>query len=327
MLGGPSEPSRMGAQTGLAGDRFPYDAKVSGASIEGRATAADGTAVLTRTWPRRPDPEGHVLIVHGLAEHSGRYEHVGRWLGAAGFAVQAYDHRGFGGSGGRRAYVDRWSDLYRDLADRLAGVRSGADGRPVAVYGHSLGSLIVLGAVLDGFILPDALVLSAPAVDVNVNPLTRLAVGLLGRTAGRVELPNGIRGEQLSRDPEVGRRYFTDPRNHHRTTAAFGLAGIAAQRRCRERLVGLSVPTLVIHGSADSIVPVDASEPLGRLPGVKRRVYAGLRHEIHNEPEGEGVVADIAGWLSETFSRVSPGDRERPPGGAGGGDGDQVGGA
>ena len=91
MLGGPSEPSRMGAQTGRAGVRFPYDARVSGASIEGRATAADGTTLLTRTWPAPPDPAGHVLIVHGLGEHSGRYEHVGRWLSEAGLAVHAAD--------------------------------------------------------------------------------------------------------------------------------------------------------------------------------------------------------------------------------------------
>lgn len=280
------------------------DQSERGGSVERRVRAADGTELLGREWPAPEAPIGHVLLVHGLGEHSGRYEHVGAWLTGAGFAVHAYDHRCFGGSRGRRAWVDRWSVLHDDLAERVGAVTKAADGRPVAVYGHSLGGLIALGAVLDDQIRPDLLVLSAPGIDASIPPLTRLAVTLLGRFRSGTELPNGLRGDQRSRDPTVGQLYTDDPRNHPRTTARFGVLAFAAQRRCRMLLDRLATPTLVIHGADDSIVPARVSEPLAALPGVERRVYPGIRHELHNEPEGEAIVADVAAWL-----RARAGDR------------------
>src|SRR6476660_4161191 len=117
-------------------------------STTGRATARDGTELVVRTWLPVGEPWAVVLLVHGLAEHSGRYEHVGQQLAAAGLDVDAYDQRGFGGSAGRRAFVDRWSQNHDDLEERLAAVRSAAGGRPVGLLGHSLGGLIALGYVL-----------------------------------------------------------------------------------------------------------------------------------------------------------------------------------
>jgi alpha-beta hydrolase superfamily lysophospholipase len=269
----------------------------SAPSTERRVRAADGTEILVREWPAPAAPVAHVLLVHGLGEHSGRYEHVAGWLARAGFAVHAYDHRCFGGSRGARAWVDSWSVLHADLAERVSAVAAAAEGRPVAVYGHSLGGLIVLGAVLDDRIRPDLLVQSAPAIGATIPPVTRFAISLLGRFRPRTELPNGLRGERLSRDPEVGRRYIEDPRNHHRTTARFGVLAFAAQARCRLLLDRLTTPTLVIHGADDTIVPARVSEPLAALPAVERRVYPGIRHELHNEPEGEAIVGEVAAWL------------------------------
>ena len=64
-----------------------------------------------------------MLLVHGLAEHSGRYERTGRLLAEAGIDVTAFDLRGHGGSGGRRGDVERWTDYLDDIAVRLAAVR------------------------------------------------------------------------------------------------------------------------------------------------------------------------------------------------------------
>ena len=89
-------------------------------------TAADGTPILVRDWAAVGEPWAHVLLVHGLAEHSGRYEHVGGWLADAGLDVTGYDLRGFGASGGRRAWADAWGRHHDDLEERLAAIR--ADG-------------------------------------------------------------------------------------------------------------------------------------------------------------------------------------------------------
>ena len=97
-------------------------------SIVSHEPAADGTELLVRHWPADEveaggawagEPWASVLLVHGLGEHSGRYEHVGDQMTAAGLEVWAYDHRGMGGSGGRPGDVERWSQFHDDLAERL----------------------------------------------------------------------------------------------------------------------------------------------------------------------------------------------------------------
>jgi alpha-beta hydrolase superfamily lysophospholipase len=272
------------------------------ASTTTTSKVRDGTELLVRHWSATGEPWASALIVHGIAEHSGRYEHVGEWLAAAGLDVHAYDSRGFGGSAGRRAWVDRWSRNHDDLEDRLAVVRVMARGRPVVVYGHSLGGLIALGyAVADPpRPLPDALVLNAPAIDAAVPGWKRAVARVLGAIAPTVSMSNDFDGGLLSRDPAVGARYLADERNQHRTTTRFGAEALAEQVRVRAALARLSIPTLVTHGAADRLVPTASSEPLAALPGVTRRTYPELRHETHNEPEGRAVVDDIVGWLRAT---------------------------
>jgi alpha-beta hydrolase superfamily lysophospholipase len=272
-----------------------------------RVQAADGTMLTTRHW--RPDaatvPRGYVLLVHGLGEHSGRYEHVGGRLADAGLDVRAFDQRGFGASGGRRAYVERWSQLHEDLAERLLEVRAAAGDEPVVLYGHSLGGLVSLGYVLGGEAdgsarpKPDLLVLSAPAIDSTLPAWKQAAARVLGRVAPTLSIRNALRMETLSRDPDVGRRYLADPLNHHRTTTGFGLAALVEVERVRTSLTGLDLPTLVLHGEADGLVPTASSAQLAALPGVTRRTFPWLRHEIHNEAGWERIVDGIVAWIDE----------------------------
>ena len=255
-----------------------------------------------RHWSATGPPWASVLIVHGIAEHSGRYEHVGAWLAAAGLDVHAYDQRGFGGSNGRRAWLDRWIRNHDDLEDRLAVLRVMAKGRPVVVYGHSLGGLITLGyaVAIPPRPLPDALVLSAPAIDSTVPGWKRAVARVLGSVAPTMTIPNDFDGGLLSRDPAVGERYLADERNEHRTTARFGAEALAEQDRVRSAAVRLTLPTLVIHGEADRLVPTASTEILGALPVVTRVTYPELRHETHNEPEGRQVIEDVIAWLRAT---------------------------
>jgi acylglycerol lipase len=271
--------------------------------------ARDGTGLLVRHWVPIGEPWASVLIVHGLAEHSGRYEHVGQQLAAAGLEVDAYDQRGFGGSAGRRAFVDRWSLNHDDLEQRLAAVRSTARGGPVVLFGHSLGGLIALGYVLaePARPLPDSLVLSAPAIESTIPAVKRLMARILGAIAPTLEIKNDFEGAILSRDPSVGERYLADPLNQHATTTRYGALALAEQARVRDALSHLSIPTLVYHGEDDHLVPPAASAPLAANPNVVRRTYPGLRHESHNEPEGPAVIDDVIAWLRETLGRAKRG--------------------
>jgi acylglycerol lipase len=267
--------------------------------------ARDGTTLLTRHWPvPSGEPWATMLLVHGLAEHSGRYEHVGAQLAAAGIDAHAFDQRGFGASGGPRASIDRWSQFHDDLEERLLGLRSLAPTRPLILFGHSLGGLISLGYVLDGRAQPDLLVLSAPAIAASIPVWQRVLVGSLRRVAPGLLLANRLDTNVLSSDPAVRARYIADPLNQHKTTVRFAHAAFGEVRRVAVALDRLSMPTLVVHGALDRLVPTETSAALEGRPGVTRRVYPDTRHELHNEPVGPRVIDDIVAWVRDRVSHM-----------------------
>lgn len=276
----------------------------TGARTEGFALTADGVVLHTLHWPAVQPAWATMLLVHGLGEHAGRYDRVARQMADAGVDVHAHDHRGFGASGGPRAYVARWSVLHDDLEARLVDVRTASGDLPLVLYGHSMGGLIALGYVMatPPRPLPDLLVLTSPGLDSTVAGWKQALAPILGRLAPRLRVPNGFRPGDLSRDPAVDARVAADPLCMSSTTARLGAEAFAEQGRLGALLIArdpLPMPTYVIHGSDDPIVPVAASEILASLPNVVRRVYPGLRHETHNEPEGPAVVADTIAWLSD----------------------------
>jgi acylglycerol lipase len=257
--------------------------------------AADGTPLHVRHWPAAGEPWARVLIVHGIGEHSGRYERTARLMSEAGLDVQAFDLRGHGLSGGRRVYVRRWDDFLDDVEVRLAAMRE--PGVPMVLFGHSMGALIALTYACSDRPAPDLLVLSAPPLQAMVPGWQRVLAPVLGVVAPTVVIANPISGDQLAHDPAVGVAYFADPLVQPRSTARLGAQLFGAMKRARSQFTRLNVPTLVIHGGADTLVPTAGSEPLAALPGVERRVLPDLRHESLNEPEGPKVVAGIVDWI------------------------------
>jgi alpha-beta hydrolase superfamily lysophospholipase len=272
-------------------------------STVGIAQAADGTALRTRTWlaAGAGRPKAIVLLVHGLGEHSGRYEHVGEGLAGAGYRVESFDLRGFGASGGRRGWVDRWDTVLADVAGRLAVAREVAAGRPVVLMGHSLGGLIALGYAIGERPRPDLLVVSAPGLEDGLPAWKKRLAFALDRLAPTLRISAGIGRGMLATTPRPGFAYADDPLVETKSTVHGGAEGLREQARVREaieRLDHLPVPTFVVHGAEDRLVPPSASKRLERFPEVTRLVYPGLKHETHNEATST-TVADIVNWLDD----------------------------
>lgn len=258
-------------------------------------------------WPATSTTRVHLLLIHGIAEHAGRHAHVASRFALAGIETHAYDLRGFGASAGPRAYVERWSQLHDDLEDQLVAIRAVAGALPVVLYGHSMGGLIALGYVLADPPRrePDLLVLSAPAIAARVAQWKRSLAEVLGRAVPRFAIANQLPPGGLSHEPEIEVAYRSDPLNTHRTTARLGMELFHEQARVQSRLAqvgGPPIPTYVLHGTDDPIVPVSASALLEGKENVTRRVYPGLRHETHNEPEGPAVIGDTIAWIDRSLS-------------------------
>ena len=266
----------------------------------GTVTASDGVDLFTRHWTPE-QPKANVLILHGTGEHCGRWDHVGRFLADRGYAVTAFDLRGHGESGGDRFHVDDFDHFVDDVATMTETLDHDV---PLVLYGHSMGGLIATLYLTSDHRQPDLAVLSAPGLDDELPGYLHLAGEVLGRVVPNLYFDNSIAGEQLSRDPTVGEDYFADPLVQHKATVGIGREGFAAQREARERVGDIDVPTLVLHGAEDPLVPPRASAPFAALDCVDRKLYPGLRHEIHNEPEQDQVLSDIADWLDNNLSRV-----------------------
>lgn len=249
---------------------------------------------LVREWSPEGEARAVVVLVHGIAEHSGRYERTGDLFAAAGYHVRAFDVIGHGASGGDRVDIDDWSRFHDQIESHVSWAKE--LGVPVVLMGHSMGGLLALGYALDGRNEPDLLVLTAPALGGGAGWQRALA-GPASRIAPKLSMPQGVKGEQLSRDPDVAEAYFSDPLVHTSATVRFGKAMFDAMDDAIAKGEQLAVPTLVLHGGADVLVPPQSSAFMAELPNCERRLYPTLRHEILNEPEGPEVVADIIKWV------------------------------
>lgn len=267
----------------------------------------DDIALHTQHWASPGATRAVVLLVHGYAEHCGRYGHVARAFTQERTAVFAYDQRGYGRSGGRRAYIDSFDQYLNDLERVQAAVRRQKPKCPLFLFGHSMGGLVVVKALLDRALSPDGVLLSAPALKVNPDlaPWLRKISRTLGRllpTLPTVRSPPGA----ISRDPAVVEEAENDPLNYHgRVLARTGAELLRAGHNVRKRLEQIHTPFLVVHGTADRLASPKWSQQLyDRAEATDKtlRLYEGLYHETFNEPERETVLTDFTDWLHARMS-------------------------
>lgn len=261
-------------------------------------TTRDGLMQLRRRW--RPDGSATaaVLLLHGMAEHSECYESVGDRFADAGFEAIAIDHRGYGRSEGRRGHCDSWSQFSQDLQDQLLEVRK-LD-LPTVVLGHSLGGLIAARYVVDQRPQPDLLVLSGAVLGTNVPLHWRLVAPLVGHLLPIVEIKVAGNSSFLPSDSRFGERQPSevDPLRAPNPTARLCYEMAGAISHTRSMISHVELPTLVLHGGKDRLVPVAATEIFGALPNAKRVVYPDLGHELFNEPNGAQIIDEVIAWIN-----------------------------
>lgn len=274
--------------------------------------ASDGKRIFVQRW--RPAGATHAALVlsHGLGEHTGCYLPFVSYFAPRGAAIYAHDHRGFGRSEGRRGHVPRYRRYVEDLRPLVERARAENPGLPLVLVGHSMGGIIAVLFTLRYPELLDRAIYSAPALLVgrSVSPWKRV----LGHTMSRlyptytdVGVPNPA---LLTRDPALQQATREDTLRHTRVTARlYTEMFVRGAREALARAGELRVPFLVLHGTADPLVPVEASQRLydtATVPGRAIRIYSGLRHEVFREIEREQVFADVDAWLAAQGITLAP---------------------
>ena len=269
---------------------------------EGRVRTSDGIALFEQSWAPT-EPGAVVLLVHGYAEHSARYEQTARRLAHDGHAVQTLDLRGHGRSEGTRCFVSAFAEYLTDVkAALLVAERTWPD-RPIFLMGHSMGGLICALLVIEGTAPLSGLVLSAPSVMLgrDFSPLKAAVSVVLGRVLPSFPTVR-FRAESLSRDARVVQAYRDDELVFHgRTPARTASEIIRAIRSVQGRMDRIELPLLVVHGGQDQVTDIEGSRRLyenARSNDKSLRVFNGLYHEIMNEPERASVLDEISMWLT-----------------------------
>lgn len=265
-------------------------------------TAADGVALAVddRTLPA---PRARVIIVHGYAEHLGRYDEFVSRLEARNFECHRFDLRGHGHSGGIAAHVARFKDYIDDLELIVERVRRAAtDDRPLFIVGHSLGGLISLVFVRSHRPGVAALAVASPFLrpGFEIPSVKKALATIASRLAPTLSLASNLDPALLSTDTEKVVNYANDPLVHRTTTPRWFTEVEEAQRELEKHAGEVTLPLLMLLGGEDQIADHRlAAQVFERIGSADKtiRTYEDLRHELFNETRREVVIDELAGWL------------------------------
>lgn len=289
----------------------PYDQAGGQAPLEFR-TDHLRHALHTYHYRATGAPLGRVLLIqHGLSEHAGRYAHVARAFAAEGYEVFLWDHQGHGRSSGKRGTITGWPAFTAEVNSvRAEAERRLGTAHEVCLWGHSMGALALLYYLRHNPAAAGvrAAVATAPPLRLSFSPspaIVRVA-GLLAAVAPDLTKANEIDPRTLSRDPAVVSLYLVDPLVHDRVSMRLGASLLAEADALLRGAVELPCPLLLMHGDADGVCHVDGSRAFAARATagapVTFRVWPGLYHELHNEPEQREVLALARDFLASPLN-------------------------
>jgi alpha-beta hydrolase superfamily lysophospholipase len=252
-----------------------------------------------------PEARAGLIIVHGIAEHSARYRHAADALATRNIASFVYDQRGHGTSPGARTHIADFSHFAADLGLIGENVRQRFPALPLFVWGHSMGSVVVMLAAADlkwarGLITTGCALDAMPKLDGAAGALLRIAASL----APRLRISLRIDAAALTQVLEEQHRHMSDPLVP-RTASLRLLYGFAlACSTCRANAPNITLPWLAVHGEADKVCPISGSQTLIDALGSPDKqlvIYPNLLHEVHNEDEpARAALFDLMSrWILE----------------------------
>lgn len=267
-------------------------------------TTTDGLTLTGRAWaPQRA--RGVIAWLHGYAEHRGRYEHVGQWLAARGYAVAVVELRGHGESDGERGYVKNFDEYFQDVTALLKYCNETWPNTKIVLGAHSLGSLIATRYIEENISPVDISACIFSSTFARLTTPLPLWKNIFGKIAGaffpKVALPTNIEAQTLTHDDRIARDYTQHPLVFKTGTAGWYRATLINQQLALAQASHIHLPMLMLHGLDDPLAsPHHARQLYEKIASKDKqwKAYPGLYHELLNELEWEHVYADICAWLN-----------------------------
>jgi len=269
---------------------------------EGKFTGRNNFSLYRQAWLPDIAPKAILLVVHGIAEHSGRYMNLVNYFVPKGYAVYSFDLRGHGKSDGKRSYIERFSYYIDDLQTFFNLVRTENPNTKIFMVGHSMGSTISVDYALEhqselqGLIISGTTLKLGSSISKAAILMAKILSVLMPKMGVSALDPGGI-----SRDPVVVAAYVNDPLNYMgKLSARFGVELLKTMEMLQSGLSEINLPILIMQGSQDRISDPASSKLL--FDGVSSKdktmkIYEGFYHEIFNDPERQQVFSDMEAWI------------------------------
>ncbi|MFK7796595.1 MAG: lysophospholipase [Aureispira sp.] len=265
-----------------------------------------GTKIYAQAWwpdaVRYKKPKAIIVLVHGLGEHSSRYEHVATYFAAKGVGIITCDHAGHGKSGGKRGHVAKYAYLYDEIEKLYAEATRRYSSVPVFLYGHSMGGGLVLDYILNKkHTSLKGVIATSPMLEAAFEaPKFLLKIARLVRPIyPGFSQDNGLEQKFLSKDPAVIETYNNDPLVHSKITVETALSMIDSGQNSLKIVGKIKTPLLLLHGDQDGITSHKATERFAQKASgdVTLHLWEGGYHELHNEPEQREILEYVYNWI------------------------------
>ena len=267
---------------------------------EGFVSSFDGTQLYTHSYRPKKPIKAVLLVVHGVGEHSGRYQAFISPMLQAGIALHFYDLRGHGKSEGQRGHINAWSDYQQDLNVQIENMSCGDI--PFFILGHSFGSLIVLDFLEQTKRKVCGAIISSSALKpLEVAPAwQKKLVGLIAKLLPAFPLKLNIDTQAISRSKEEVSAYQNDPLIHTKVSARWGADVLRVMRRIEDNVASISASILMTHGEPDWLNSSQGTKEFFERLSVEDKtlfIYPDSYHEPHNDLDSEVVVNGLVDWI------------------------------
>lgn len=269
----------------------------------------DNLRLFGRVWlSPNSKVKGIVYLIHGIGEHSGRYEHVGEAFTQAGYHLAAFDLRGHGLSEGKKGFSPSWNHLLDDIELFIAESQKQIDKNlPEFLYGHSLGANLILTYGLQRNPNLSGVIATGPSLKLAFEPPKfKLFLGkVLANVIPSFSMSNELETAALSRDSAVVKAYEDDVYVHDRISAKLAMDLFASGQYALDHAKEWHLPLLLMHGTSDRINLYSATQQFADHGNgnVNFILYADGYHEIHNDLEKEKVIEDMISWLDHQIEK------------------------